>query len=218
MIFRHDRASRGGGVLVAIRESIHVERLQVPDGIEILSLKLHLDKILILSTVYIQPNSDLGHYQIVLNHFSDVLKFSHDCVFVGDFNLPDIIWSTLASSSSISQYYCDFIFDNNLIQYVESPTHVKGNILDLIISNSFNLIDNISINCSHKSLSSDHFMISFEISLHNTLSLPTNETLYAKLISPVCPCFSLIVISLIVTHLMTLNTYGPPFRRKFLKL
>ena len=214
MIFQHDRASRGGGVLVAIRESIHVERLQVPDGI---SLKLHLDKILILSTVHIQPNSDLGHYQIVLNHFSDLLKFSHDCVFVGDFNLPDIIWSTLASSFSISQYYCDFIFDNNSM--VNPPTHVKGNILDLIISNSFNLIDNISINCSHKSLSSDHFMISFEISLHNTLSLPTNETLIlAKLFSLVCPCFSLIVISLIITHLMTLNAYGPPFRRKFLKL
>ena len=101
MIFRHDRASRGGGVLVAIRESIHVERLQVPDGIEILSLKLHLDKIFILSTVYVQPNSDLGHYQIVLNHFSGLLKLGHDWVISTCQILFGLLWSVLLVSHNI---------------------------------------------------------------------------------------------------------------------
>ena len=57
------------------------------------------------------------------------------------------------------------MFQNNLSQLVHSPTHLKGNILDLILTNSDELISNVEVIPPHHSLSSDHYIISFQLSL-----------------------------------------------------
>ena len=81
----------------------------------------------------------------------------------GDFICPDIDWDTLSSSFSTSTMICDFAFDLNLEQLVSAPTHVKGNILDLVLTNCDN-INNLTIH-PHQGLSiqSDHFILSFSI-------------------------------------------------------
>ena len=58
-----------------------------------------------------------------------------------------------------------FVFQNNLSQLVHSPTHLKGNILDLVLTNSDELISNVEVIPPHHSLSSDHYIISFQLSL-----------------------------------------------------
>ena len=40
---------------------------------------------------------------------------------------------------------CDFLFDHNISQAIDCPTHVKGDILDLILTNNHNLLDSASI-------------------------------------------------------------------------
>ena len=40
---------------------------------------------------------------------------------------------------------CDLIFQHNFTQLIMHPTHVHGNILDLIITNNEEIISNIQI-------------------------------------------------------------------------
>lgn len=55
---------------------------------------------------------------------------------------------------------CDTIFSCNLLQLVDQPTHVKGNILDLVLTNDFDLVKSLNVHeegvCP---LCSDHYMI-----------------------------------------------------------
>ena len=64
------------------------------------------------------------------------------CIFVGDFNSPDIDWTVLMGSTSC---FCNFIFDCNLSQHVLEPTHVRGNQLDLIISSASVDVDHVTV-------------------------------------------------------------------------
>ena len=53
-------------------------------------------------------------------------------IILGDFNFPDINWSTLTATSPLSSSFCDNLFSTNLIQYVNESTHLHGNLLDLL--------------------------------------------------------------------------------------
>ena len=73
----------------------------------------------------------------LISNLTQLVKtnLSTDIIITGDFNLPDINWDTLSATSTSSSAFCDFIFDSLLTQLVDLPTHVKGNILDLVLSN-----------------------------------------------------------------------------------
>jgi len=79
---------------------------------------------------------------------------------LGDFNLPGHIqWF-------LSKIY-DLLFQLNLSQLVNEPTHNQGNILGLIITNNEDIVYNLSVHPQHyQSISSDHFVISFNIDSH----------------------------------------------------
>ena len=51
---------------------------------------------------------------------------------LGDFNFSDINWDSLGSHSPT---LANFIFDLNLAQLVNQPTHTASNILHLILTN-----------------------------------------------------------------------------------
>ena len=89
-------------------------------------------------------------------------------IILGDFNFPDINWSTLTAASPLSSSFCDKLFSMNLIQHVNESTHLHGNILDLILSNDLNLFDNISVDSAICSAKSDHHLISFNILSHHS--------------------------------------------------
>ena len=74
---------------------------------------------------------------------------------VGDFNFH---WSTLLSCTPSSNlYFCEFIFDCNLLPSVTEPTHTKGHILDLVLSSPNVTIDMLTVDSSQGF--SDHFII-----------------------------------------------------------
>ena len=85
----------------------------------------------------------------------------HKCIIVGDFNFPDIHWSSLTCSSHLSHHLCDFIFDYNLSQHVLVPTHLQGNTLDLVITSPGVSISDLVVSHPAQSIASDHFIISF---------------------------------------------------------
>ena len=79
--------------------------------------------------------------------------------------MPDIDWSTLTGSSAVAGELCNIIFDLNLFQYVNQPTHIQGNTLDLMLSDSGNLIHSLSVVPSHQTpIHSDHHIITFNVS------------------------------------------------------
>ena len=103
---------------------------------------------------------------------------SHNrCIIVGDFNFPDICWSSLSGTLSLSNSFCEFIFDYNLTQHVMEPTHIMGNILDLVITSAgINIVD-LSITPSVQHIFSDHFIVSF-IPLCNIIRTLTSKPRY----------------------------------------
>ena len=64
------------------------------------------------------------------------LSPSHNHIIIGDFNMPDIDWSTLSAISTYSNSFCDAVYDNNLYQLITVPTHIKGNTLDLLLTDT----------------------------------------------------------------------------------
>ena len=85
------------------------------------------------------------------------MKEDDPIVFMGDFNTPDVVWSTLSANSQFSPKICDLIFQYNYTQVVEYSTHVQGNILDLIITNCDENISSPQIHTEDNPLlKSDH--------------------------------------------------------------
>ena len=82
---------------------------------------------------------------------------------VGDFNLRDIHWDTLSGSIEIDNSSCELIFELNLSQLINCSAFLKGNInLDLIITNSYEFVNNVLIDKTGKSsFNSDHYPITF---------------------------------------------------------
>ena len=88
---------------------------------------------LILCTVYVPPNPSDDYNISLLNYLTELCSSSANVIIAGDFNLPDINWFSLTGMSFFAKLFCEFVFDNNLFQHVDSPTHVEGNILDIVL-------------------------------------------------------------------------------------
>ena len=164
-IHRNDRKSRGGGVFIATKNNIRTSIISIPNHLEIVSLHLYLHIPLTLCCIYVPPNPDSPYITDLITYLSDIMS-SHcnDTILLGDFNMPDIDWSTLSSSSHHSASFCDFTFNYNLSQLIDKPTHIKGNTLDLILTNTCHRIKNINISTPMNILSSDHSIINFTLS------------------------------------------------------
>lgn len=73
----------------------------------------------------------------------------NNLVILGDFNLPNINWSTLQSSSIINSesLFVQMLLDNNILQLVRDHTRFRANqtpsTLDLILTTDANLFSNI---------------------------------------------------------------------------
>ena len=157
--------------MIAVRDTIPTTAVKistalVSSSIEVVSVNLLLRKPITLCCIYIPPCTDDLQLTEVIKHFSTLINSypRNSLVLVGDFNLPDINWDTLTASSTASRTFCDFIYDNALLQVVDTSTHSKGNILDLIITNSEDSIRDLVIHsCGHRIIS-DHFTFTFRLS------------------------------------------------------
>ena len=97
--------------------------------------------------------------QSFFDEFSEFLvtasSFNNQLIILGDFNLP--------SSNNINHAtFCDILGLFNLKQHVNEPTHIQGNILDLIIFESE--VRNLSV-VDESNFLSDHFRINFQIDI-----------------------------------------------------
>ena len=81
-------------------------------------------------------------------------------IVIGDFNFPDIRWDAGSAGPKGRKFY-EITMDKFLQQHVETETHTRGNILDLVLSSHDSLVSELSM--EGKIGSSDHEMIQFRV-------------------------------------------------------
>ncbi len=99
-IYRKDRGqgTRGGGVLLAIHNSIPTKLIASPSNLELIAVELIQMKCTVC-TVYLPPNVDLD---IFTNTLSFLIQLARECniLIIGDFNRP-VSGSTIMSNLSV---------------------------------------------------------------------------------------------------------------------
>ena len=112
----HGKAN--GGVLIGVNKSVPSRLYLKGENTELIAVELLTNPSVILCCIYILPNCSTD-YCINLNSLN-TLPTSSNLIVLGDFNSPDI---NLSGTSDFSSKLCDFIFEKNLTQLVNVPTH-----------------------------------------------------------------------------------------------
>ena len=110
--------------------------------------------------MYNLPNSCVECKQLHIVYLDNLASNPSPLILMSDFNVLDINWSTLSGSTTFSNQLCK-VLQYNLSQIVDCPTHIAGNVLDLIFTNCDSVINSLAIhsNIVHP-VTSDHYLIS----------------------------------------------------------
>ena len=145
--YRNDRSSFGGGVFTLMKDNLvstEEQSLITNCELEWVKVKLPKNKDLYVGNFYMPHRnlSDMKELDRSLQQLFDTPK-PKSTVLVGDFNCPDIDWSTHtvkndASDKAVQQALIDTT-SANLTQIRESPTR-EHNILDLVFTSNPTLV------------------------------------------------------------------------------
>ena len=114
VLYRKDRPTQSGGVLIAVKSAVS-SSLPSPTDIEVIFVEVGINHDLVLCSIYVSPDSPVSLISSLVWYLSSLVSSYNRCIFVGDFNFPDISWSSLLGSSMSSNVFCEFIFDFNLL-------------------------------------------------------------------------------------------------------
>ena len=145
---RKDRNDGYGGVVIIYKNDLQIEEIQHKKG-ELVSIRVvTYEKPIILTACYRSPsNSNEANCELIEGINQMYLKHKNNPMwFGGDFNLPDIDWSTknIAGHQYTRKLNDDFLeaFDTaSLTQVVDFTTRKKAT-LDLFLTNRPGLIKN----------------------------------------------------------------------------
>ena len=130
----------GGGLLVYSREGTDILPCDKnSDFNQYVPFKIKLCNVTTtIGLVYRPPNSS------DLDGLINIVKQAEpNTILVGDFNMPKIDWD----SGTATGKWMDFLDATNdafMEQLIDFPTHTKGNILDLVLTNAPHLVHDIS--------------------------------------------------------------------------
>jgi len=194
-IFRCDRCNtrdvttRGGGVLIAVKNQFSCRRLPISDNsVEQLFIQISEKSLsLVIGAVYIPPASDINVYDIHFNAIDVLLNNNCHSKFLifGDYNLPKISWqsvngSIVASGARAGSLESDVLAQLSYLNLMQFNLiyNRSGSLLDLIFSNVFDI--NV-INDNHTLLPLDsmyHPALSVELPILPFKYLEYNEQMY----------------------------------------
>ena len=182
-IFRQDRSKKthppdpnnskkfrikGGGVLIAVKAnlSVQTERINISSKAEMLSISIKSkNETICITTCYRVGTLGEENFKEIEKHLRNLAarkKFSAHYV-IGDFNLCNISWVDEHSSVELERRFIDLFNDLGLVQLIEQPTHEKGHILDILLTNTVGSVSDLSVLGKNNICSSDHFGIKFSI-------------------------------------------------------
>ena len=99
---------------------------------------------------WLKKNCDSNH----------ILADSRYFTVLGDIFLPDVCWKSDEATSSYSTEFLSIVEDFHFTQLLDEPSHVDGNLLDVILSSN----TEISVSITEKPYS-DHFGVFFSFPL-----------------------------------------------------
>ena len=185
-VFRKDRDSRGGGVLIAVKDefkSTLVSELDTDCEILWVQLVLQHKKHLYICAFYrphVSDQESLNQLELSLQRGN--LTKNPKMIICGDFNLPDWDWTdrTLkkpTSYPSLHNQFLELIDDLGMEQMVKQPTR-DDNILDLVVTNTPHLIPRLEIMPGL----GDHDIVYFEYNTKMSLNIrkPRPVPIYKK--------------------------------------
>ena len=183
-ISRRDRErKRGGGVVLAVKDSIKTEPFKfTSSSLELVGIVIKsLSNSFLVCVSYRPPNAGPEFLQ----EFSRFLKCADvsrykDIIILGDFNYPSIHWLDGSGFSDITtdRGFTDILQEAGLFQLVNSPTRGQ-NILDLLLTTNVYLIDNITVTDDDSTcVKSDHKAITSDINLIRKVSKPVKRMVY----------------------------------------
>lgn len=144
----NDDSTVGGGLLIAVRNSICCSRVDIPhsEGLEIICVKANFANVSIyMFLAYIPPKSNLdlyNRYTASLQYVNDMMNHCDELICLGDFNLPHVRWERsveddllfpVFGNSSLDSTVIDNIHSMNLQQH-NGTLNRNGKILDLVFS------------------------------------------------------------------------------------
>ena len=133
------------GIIVYVSQALSATQIYVSTKFNeclLLQLKVDHNNSMLLGTFYRSPSSssDNDNYLIdTLNELSN--KYKCKSLYIGDFNLGNIDWTTCTSITSklVEMSFLSCLQNNFLLQHVRKPTRARGSdnphILDLLITN-----------------------------------------------------------------------------------
>ena len=183
-VFRADRSKviRGGSLLY-IHKTLPVTEVACFENTVCSAVICCVEKSnTILASVYRPPNASFSTFSAVLDFiqsFIDPLLESkhYDVVLTGDFNLPNITWSSLTvqrtstkENNESADLLLSFMNTNLMSQYINIPTR-GSNILELLISNSDTFTHHVT---STNTDMSDHNIVKVTLPFNPAVSQPTS--------------------------------------------
>ena len=173
-------------MLIAVRSDIEasVKRISMRKGAEIAAIELQVGpQKYIFCTVYrVGTLGELNHSSITSSLQSFYGGRTHNKIFVvGDFNLSSVEWSATQVNNSVSRLekmFLESFSELGLEQLVNSPTHNKGKILDLLLTNSSTLVKDIKVLENTMVCNSDHYPITFSVVCKANRLKPPKRQIY----------------------------------------
>ncbi len=149
-----NRTSRGGGVMLYVKEEIGaIHRTDIEaNETELLWVELRLgNKKVMFGTCYRPPGMTALQVDSFIDSFGsqteNALNENPDAlIIVGDFNDRCTHWDDRHENSEMGLKFYNYLNDMNLFQMINEPTRVTENsasLLDLIITDSPGFMDNI---------------------------------------------------------------------------
>ena len=180
-IFRKDRKSRGGGILIAIKSPLEGNMLDIEEDIEILTVDIYYENTKMLRVIgAYNPNFNDKKY---LKNFFRILQnnivVQDNILLMGDFNMPDAS-NELHKNLNKKQYciYNDFLNKSQpILQCVNFPT--RGiHTLDLIFVRNHN--DIINLKFAPPIGNSDHVVILGDFVIKQKIRISNTRPIYFK--------------------------------------
>ena len=174
----------GGGVLIGIKHNIDIESKLIPVKCraEILGIELtdKLNRKSIISTFYRVGTLGSENHNRVKQYLHTIRKRRRvqEIFLIGDLNLPAAQWDRNFSQNPVEQLFLDTFSNLSLHQLVEDPTHYKGNILDVVLTDKPELVTGLNIDNKHGVCGSDHYALNFHISLNAKRKKPCKRKMY----------------------------------------
>jgi hypothetical protein len=150
----------GGGLLTYTKTGLAIRTIRKFDDNkfnQFCAFKLLTTNPINIILVYRPPNSGNANTDELCKIIDNA---DGDTILIGDFNFPEIKWQTNTTTAR-SQAMLDTLEAKQMQQLIHFPTHVKGNILDLIITNSSDRVVNIEE--GGRLGRSDHFIINVTV-------------------------------------------------------